>query len=352
MLPISESLGKAPSSVSVGVIANPISGSDIRRLVAMGSVYGTQEKINIIQRVLVGLATMGVQQVHLMPDANRICQVALDRLPPEMSAFSQGVKIIDMPMDNSGDDSTYAAQKMAEMGVGCIVVLGGDGTSRVVAKGSGEVPILPISTGTNNVVPYSVEGTVAGLAAGYVARNPDRVPEVAYRSKWLMIQLDEGETDLALADVAVLDGMAVGSRAIWESESLQQAILTRAEPTTTGISSLGGFIQLVSPYEPAGLHVQFGNHGGSRLIAPLAPGLMSSFGIVSVNKLAIDEEVHIQGGGVLLALDGEREIILRRGQSARIQLRQDGPWIVDVFKALHVLAKDKTLYASQSGDGD
>lgn len=349
MLPtISESLGKAPRSVSVGIIANPISGSDIRRLVAMGSVYGTQEKINIIQRVMVGLATMGIQQVHLMPDANRICQVALDRLPPTMDSFRPGVQLIDMLTDNSGADSTIAAQLMQQAGTGCIVVLGGDGTSRVVAKGCGEVPILPISTGTNNVVPFSVEGTVAGLAAGYVARNLEKLESVAYRSKYLEVCPVDEEPDLALADVAVLDGTVVGSRAIWDPEGLQQAILTRAEPTTTGISSLGGFIQPVSPHEPAGLHVRFGEHGKNQLVAPLAPGLMGTFGIVSVKKLEIDDEVLIEGGGLLLALDGEREIVLRRGRSARIKLRQDGPWIVDVFKALQDLAMSKALYVEQS----
>ena len=39
-----------------------------------------------------------------------------------------------------------------------IVTLGGDGTNRVVAKGCGNVPITPISTGTNNVFPKVVEG--------------------------------------------------------------------------------------------------------------------------------------------------------------------------------------------------
>ena len=42
---------------------------------------------------------------------------------------------------------------MKELNVSCIVTLGGDGTNRVVAKGCGSVPILPISTGTNNVFP-------------------------------------------------------------------------------------------------------------------------------------------------------------------------------------------------------
>lgn len=329
--------------VSVGIIANPASGSDIRRLVAMGSVFGTQEKINVIQRALVGLAAIGVARVHLMPDAFHIGEAALERLPPELVDFRQGVRVLDLQPENCGEDSTLAARQMREAGVGCILVLGGDGTSRVVAKGCGDVPILPISTGTNNVIPYAVEGTVAGLAAGFVARFPEKLSGLGFRSKWLQVCVDDGESDLALADVAVVDGQAVGSRAIWDPDGLQEAILTRAQPTSTGISSLGGFIALLSPEEPGGLHIKFGKPGQSRVKAPLAPGLMATFGIEKVRKLSAGDCVLIQGGQRILALDGEREIVLRKDQSAQVFLRHDGPWIVDVFRTLRVLSAQKVL---------
>ncbi|MCJ7435927.1 MAG: NAD(+)/NADH kinase [Anaerolineales bacterium] len=330
-------------TVSVGIIANPASGSDIRRLVALGSVYGTQEKINIIQRTLVGLAAIGIDQIYLMPDVYRIGEAALEKLPQNLTDFRHKIKVLDMQAENCGEDSTNAARQMRVAGVGCIIVLGGDGTSRVVAKGCGDAPILPISTGTNNVIPYAVEGTVAGLAAGFVAHFPERISEFTYRSKWLEIRVQDGESDMALADVAVVDGQAVGSRAVWESEGLQQAILTRAEPKTTGISSLGGFIHPVSPLEPWGVHIQFGKPVVSRVTAPLAPGLMATFGVESVSKLSIGDVVTIQGKQCILALDGEREIPLRRDQSAQICLRQDGPWIVDVFKTLEIVAAQKVL---------
>src|SRR5512146_2950227 len=52
----------------VGIIANPSSGKDIRRLVAMGSVVDNNEKVNIVRRVLTGLRATGVEQVVHMPD--------------------------------------------------------------------------------------------------------------------------------------------------------------------------------------------------------------------------------------------------------------------------------------------
>ena len=47
--------------ITVGVIANPAAGKDIRRLVAAGRVVSNQEKSNTLQRVFAGLASTGVE---------------------------------------------------------------------------------------------------------------------------------------------------------------------------------------------------------------------------------------------------------------------------------------------------
>src|SRR5512135_1088447 len=150
---------------SVGIIANPASGKDIRRLVAHASVFDNNEKVNILQRVLLALDAAGVEQALMMPDYYGIGERALDGL--KLSRVRAG--ILEMPLTSTDQDSTTAAGRLCEMNAGSIVVLGGDGTNRVVAKGCGDVPIISISTGTNNVFPLMVESTVAGLAAGLVA---------------------------------------------------------------------------------------------------------------------------------------------------------------------------------------
>ena len=48
---------------TVGIIANPASGKDIRRLVAYGTVFDNQEKVNIVRRVLLALSGTGVGRV-------------------------------------------------------------------------------------------------------------------------------------------------------------------------------------------------------------------------------------------------------------------------------------------------
>ncbi len=52
----------------VGIVANPASGKDIRRLVAHGSVFDNNEKGNILQRILLALDALGVERVSIMPD--------------------------------------------------------------------------------------------------------------------------------------------------------------------------------------------------------------------------------------------------------------------------------------------
>lgn len=49
---------------SVGIIAYPASGKDIRRIVAHASVIDNQEKINILVRVFLGLEAFSVQKVY------------------------------------------------------------------------------------------------------------------------------------------------------------------------------------------------------------------------------------------------------------------------------------------------
>ena len=125
----------------VGIIANPAAGKDIRRLVAHGRFVPNHEKVNTLRRVLAGLAGAPVERVVMMPDTGMLCHSASSG-----SQHGLDAAMLDMVVDGREDDSTRAARAMADMGVSCIVTLGGDGTNRAVAKGSGGVPLVPIST--------------------------------------------------------------------------------------------------------------------------------------------------------------------------------------------------------------
>ena len=163
---------------TVGIIANPAAGKDIRRLVAQGRFVPNQEKVNILKRIFAGLDAVGVERVVMMPDMARLGNGALDG-----GRFGLDVEFVEMIVFNAERDSVRAAGSMSDMGVGSIITLGGDGTNQAVAKGCGDVPLVPVSTGTNNVFPVMTEGTLAGLAAGLVAEGLVPAGESIARSK-------------------------------------------------------------------------------------------------------------------------------------------------------------------------
>ena len=51
------------AETAVGVVANPASGRDIRRLVAGASVFDNAEKGNMVFRLMVGLGAAGLGRV-------------------------------------------------------------------------------------------------------------------------------------------------------------------------------------------------------------------------------------------------------------------------------------------------
>ena len=132
-------------------------------------------------------------------------------------------------------------------------------TERIgLAKGASDVPLVPISTGTNNVFPVMVEATVAGLAAGAIASGSVDASEATRRCKWIEIELDGGRKDLALIDAVAMDGRFVGARAIWNVEDVREVVLTRAQPDAIGMSAVGGMVTSVTAEDDCGLHLEIG----------------------------------------------------------------------------------------------
>src|SRR5260221_3006163 len=113
------------------------------------------------------------------------------------------VEFLDgQPIRQTAQDTVDAVRRMVAVGARVIVCLGGDGTARVTASAAGEVPMLALSTGTNNTFPAVREATIAGLAAGLVATCMVPAEGVVRRAKVLVGPVgDGGET--ARLDVAV-----------------------------------------------------------------------------------------------------------------------------------------------------
>lgn len=321
-------------AATVGIIANPASGKDIRRLVAYGSVFDNREKINIIRRALRGLDALSINQVLAMPDTFGLVAHA-----QEKARVNLRVDLLDMPLTNSAQDSTTAARLMAAAGVGCIITLGGDGTNRAVAKGCGYVPLVPISTGTNNAFPVMVEGTLAGLAAAVVALNVANVRAEAVRLARHLDILHNGQViDLALVDVVIYDERFVGSRAIWDVNKMRAVILAQARPGTIGASAIAGYLPETPLNGQHGVWIEIGP-GPQQVLAPIAPGLILPVPIQSIQWLAVGEQKVVTHAPTVLALDGEREIPIKADELIEIRLTQNGPHVVNVEAALQVASR-------------
>lgn len=328
----------------VGIIANPASGKDIRRIVGNAITVDNQQKLNIVKRILVALTASGVDQVWVMPDQFGFGRRALKDLAARPDV-QHAVRVLDMPFDNLPEDTPLAAERMRQAGADCIIVLGGDGTCRLVAKTSGDVPLIPISSGTNNVVPDFIEGTVAGLAAAHLCRldQSDR-RSLCWQHKHLVVQVNGAEVEHALVDVAVVNTAHVGSRAVWEPQLIRQVFVTRADPAHIGISSVIGMARAIDARTPQGAWVQTGQ-GQQTVQTTILPGELVEMQISPIETMLPDVLYPlIDHRPVALALDGERELVLYAGDQAGVMLRCDGPWLVDVHATLKdALRKEQYL---------
>jgi predicted polyphosphate/ATP-dependent NAD kinase len=219
--------------------------------------------------------------------------------------------------------------------VGCVVTLGGDGTNRIVAQGCRDVPLVAISTGTNNVFPRMVEGTLAGLAAGLVATGAVVQEQAVRRLPWLAVLLDGELRDHALIDVATSHQPWIGARALWDPAQLAEIVLSRIAPAQIGMCSLGGLLFPQAAGAAAGAHIVVGE-GDRTMLAPVAPGLMRAIPIARAQLLDPGARVRLGDGPYTVALDGEREFEVPATDPAlEVVLDPAGPRVVDIDVALH-----------------
>ncbi len=319
----------------VGIIANPASGKDIRRLVAHGSTFNNNEKVNIVRRLLLGLNATGVDTVVTMPDTFYICHKARDNL-----TLQTVVRELDMPVLSTQEDTTRAADLMRELGVDCLISLGGDGTNRALAKTCGAIPLLPLSTGTNNVFPFMLEGTLAGLAAGIVAQGIVTAPDIIEQWPRLDI-LRQGEVvDLALVDAVVCNEQHIAARAIWDITKVRLIVVAQRLPAQIGFMALASNLPIAAGVPNGGMVIETAP-GAPTVLAPIAPGLIVPVGVQRYAPLAAGQRVEVSDVPCIIALDGEREVMVRRDDQVAICLNPAGPRVINPQRVL--------AYAAQQG---
>ena len=339
---------------TIGIIANPVSGRDIRRVAARGGISSTEDKRNRIARAVIGAVAAGARHIVAMKEPFGIASGALADLRLEAE-----LEILDVNARVDPRDTERAALEMKKRDVDVVITLGGDGTNRTIAKVWPEATLVPMSTGTNNVFPSLVEPTVAGAAAGLVANRFVDIDLVAPRSKMIHLRMSDGSEDVALVDAVTLVNDFVGNRMPVDPRNLRQLLVSVARPDTIGVSSIAGLHATCDVGEDAAILVRCGD-GGQWTNSPIAPGLYRNVPVLEVTRVDLGEEIDLVGP-TTLAFDGDREHQIFMEEPVVAVVRRDGPRVVNVRAALSAGASEGIFFSdslavpslgdSSEGDG-
>jgi predicted polyphosphate/ATP-dependent NAD kinase len=343
---------------TLGVVANPVSARDIRRIVANAGNLQIADRVNILLRVLGAAAACGVRRALVMPDRGGI-RALLERhlRRGQEPGLLPEIEFLDMEPTSTVADTFEATRRLVREGVAAILVLGGDGTHRAVVRAlvdaGSRVPIAGLSTGTNNAFPEMREPTIVGMAAGLYAAGRLPAGEALAANKLVEVNIADaahGERrDIAIVDAVVSRERVVGARAIWKTDALDAAYLAFADPHCIGLSAIGGLLQPVGRREPGGLAVRLAHDGRHALLsldAPIAPGLVRPVPIASWQRMVADEPLLVDAGAGTVALDGERELAFEPGAVVRMTLRENAFLTVDAARCMTVAAEQGLLRAA------
>jgi len=343
---------------AVGIIANPVSARDIRRVIANATALQITDRANIVLRVLSCLHACGVETVVMMPENGGIrhhVRRGIDRSENQGERHFPALDHLDYKISGTVADTVRAAKDMAKSGVAAIVVLGGDGTHRAVVSACGKVPVAGISTGTNNAFPEHREPTITGLAVGLAVSGRVPAKTAFLPNKKLVVRIN-GKVEIALVDVAVVTDRFIGARALWRTETFRELFVTFADPEAIGMSAIAGLLRPVSRTDPHGLHVKLGEgrEANFSLATPIAPGYIRPIGIRNFRALPSNRKIRPEIREGSIALDGERELSFTPMDEVSIELIPAAFMTVNVsacmhFAARHGLMRDKLKHQQRIG---
>jgi hypothetical protein len=322
---------------TVGIIVNPHAGKDIRRLTSGASHTPDTQKIGVLRRVAAGAVEQGAERVLLSTDSHRLAERAVEGLTGRF-------EFVEGPETGSHLDTVAAAETMWKQEVGAVVALGGDGTCRDIATGWPDVPLIAISTGTNNVFPAAIEGTAAGVAATLVATGSVGVDRVSTQSKRVSIRIDDPPRpsvvhEDALVEAALVDATFVGARAVTDPSIVRWIVACIAEPGSTGLAGIAGRLHPIARGDEGGILIRLGP-GDRQVRVPLAPGTFATVEVASVEPLPMSRPVTLSGRGVL-AYDGERTTPLSAEATVTASIERSGPRVIDVGGVMAIAASER-----------
>ncbi|MCU6762420.1 Uncharacterized conserved protein [uncultured Roseburia sp.] len=324
----------------IAIAANPASGRDIRRLVSSATVFNNREKQNIMERIILAASQFGDHRFCIMPEKSYFAQKINAHLKEDLKLIPEGMVFCpDLPCSDSQKDTTAFAEYARQQGADVLIVLGGDGTSRAAAKGMMDLPLISISTGTNNVFPEVSEGTAAGIAAAAIAQGIRLDDSCFERCKQIEVSVNGTFCDIALIDAVFSDTVYSGAKAIWSREDISRVMVTQCHPSAIGFSAILGCTLTVSPQDNWGALADCGI-GTPNLKVSLAAGTITPVQVTEIKKIPLNESViyKMEKSG-MLALDGEREVKYSSGDEIELCIRRCGPVRVKIARTLEAAQK-------------
>lgn len=302
----------------VGLIANPASSKDIRRLTGLARVVDVEEKANLVARLLVGLASDPGVEVQAIDDQAGLVRRAV-RLAGERGA---PVGYLDLAVEGSEADTRLGAAMLKASGARALVTVGGDGTVRAAAEGWPQAPLVPVAAGTNNAFALTDEPTVVGLATALAVAGDGRafVPTTA-----IAVQTTRGDA-VAVIDAVVVRDHWVGAGAIVSPDQLVEAFVTSSRRTAVGIASICAALGPLA--EGYARRIAFG--GSAVVRAVFGPGVVLDIPVADFHDLPQGSEAPLLESAGLVALDGERRLPAAGGLVRVIA----GPRVLDLEMAL------------------
>ena len=88
---------------TVGIIANPYSSKDIRRLTGSARIVTDWEKVNVLRRIIIGLQSFQVGSIVAMDDNAHLVRRAINH--PGITA---DVEFLELPIRGNANDTLLA----------------------------------------------------------------------------------------------------------------------------------------------------------------------------------------------------------------------------------------------------
>jgi hypothetical protein len=304
--------------VIVGLVVNPVSSKDIRRLVGLARVVDSAEKVNIVARLLTGLSAGPPLNVLALDDGAGLVR----RAARIAGRASVPIDFLPLKPARTEDDSIQAARLFAEAGAASVIVVGGDGTVRAVTEGWPAAPLVTISAGTNNALALTAEPTLLGYATALATASGLH----CYRPLIRVEVTGAGPPVTAVVDAVGVRHQWVGSAALWEPSALIEGVFTVAESAVVGMASVAAAFGPLPDH--CARYLRFGP--GQTVRAALAPGLVRDVEIAEARDLEVGEPVSVDPRVRLLALDGERRLTA----DGTVLTPRTGPYLLDPAAAL------------------